>query len=182
MKIKLICLFVGVLFAVVSTAQITKATLQASGLTCALCAKAVYKNLTSLSFVDSVDTDLNASAFLIKFKQNAVVDLDELSRKVQDAGFSVASLFFTIKINGVKIGNDIHETINGNVYQFVNVKTQVLSGDVVFRLVDKNFVSAKDFKKFSAMTKMLCMKSGTTESCCSSAGIKENTRIFHVTM
>ncbi|MEN9952821.1 MAG: hypothetical protein RLZZ520_1089, partial [Bacteroidota bacterium] len=47
----------------VSNAQIKKATLQASGLTCAMCAKSVYVNLTSLSFVDSVTTDLNASAF-----------------------------------------------------------------------------------------------------------------------
>jgi len=38
----------------ISEAQIKKATLQASGLTCAMCAKSVYTNLTSLSFVDNV--------------------------------------------------------------------------------------------------------------------------------
>jgi copper chaperone CopZ len=179
---KILFLWLGLFFVLLSSAQITKATLQASGLTCALCAKAVYKNLSSLPFVDSVNTDLNASAFVLVFKKTAPVDLDELSKKVQDAGFSVGSLLFTIKLNDVKIENDIHETINGNVYQFINVKTQVLSGDVVFRLIDKNFVSAKDFKKFSSMTKLLCMKSGTSQSCCYKAGIKEHTRIFHVTM
>lgn len=57
-------------------AQLTAATLQASGLTCALCAKSIYTNLSALPFVDSVDTDLNASLFLIKFKSSATVDPD----------------------------------------------------------------------------------------------------------
>ena len=66
-KIVLTFLMLLIIMAV-SNAQIKKATLQASGLTCAMCAKSVYTNLTSLSFVESVDTDLNASAFEIKFK------------------------------------------------------------------------------------------------------------------
>lgn len=182
MKRKLLCLFTGLSFVLLSNAQISKATLQASGLTCALCAKAVYKNLSSLPFVDSVDTDLNASAFVLIFKRTATVDLDELSKKVQDAGFSVASLKFTIKLNNLKIGNEVHETIEGKVYQFVNVKAQNLNGEVVLKIVDKDFVSAKEFKKFSGTTKMECMKTGRAAACCLSAGIKENTRIFHVTI
>jgi len=182
MKKKLVFLFLGVFFVLISNAQITKATLQASGLTCALCAKAVYTNLASLSFVESVDTDLNASAFLIIFKKNAPVDFDQISKKVQDAGFSVASLKFTIKLDNLKVGNDVHSTIEGNVYQFVNVKAQNLNGEVVLKIVDKDFVSAKEFKKFSSSSKMECMKTGRTAACCLSAGIKENTRIFHVTI
>jgi hypothetical protein len=68
MKKYLYCLLVGLSFALITSAQITKATLQASGLTCALCAKAVYTNLTSLPFVDNVDTDLNNCSYLTTTK------------------------------------------------------------------------------------------------------------------
>lgn len=179
MKKYLCCLLVGLSFALITSAQITKATLQASGLTCALCAKAVYNNLTSLPFVDNVETDLNASAFVIIFKQGIDVDLDALSRKVQDAGFSIASLSVSAHVSPVKIEIDKHISIGQKVFHFLNASSQDVPTDINFRLVDQAFVSAKEFKKFMTMTKMQCVKTGRSESCCSSHGIKESTRIFH---
>ena len=179
MKKYLCCLLVGLSFALATTAQITKATLQASGLTCALCAKAVYSNLTSLPFVDSVDTDLNASAFVITFKKGMIVDLDALNKKVQDAGFSIASLSVSAHIIPGKIELDKHITIGQQVFHFLNVKSQDVAEDITFKLVDQAFVSAKEFKKVVTLTKMQCVKTGRAESCCAADGIKESTRIFH---
>ena len=76
-----------ILWANISFSQINKACLQASGLTCALCAKSIYSNLTSLGFIDSVDTDLETSSFLIVFKPGAKLDIDAIRNKVEDAGF-----------------------------------------------------------------------------------------------
>ena len=179
-KINLLIVCFG--FAFSSFSQISQATLQASGLTCAMCAKSVYKNLESLPFVDRIDIDLNASSFLIIFKSASSIDIDALSKKVQDAGFSVASLKLTIKFDGAFVKNDAHLNIENKIFHFVNVKSQTLNGNIDVKLVDPSFVSLKDSKKYLSMTKMACMKSGKSESCCISAGIKSDSRIFHITI
>lgn len=179
-KLSLLAFFI--LFVLFSFSQITKATLQASGLTCAMCARSVYKNLEGLPFVDKVDTDLNASSFLIFFKSGAPVQLDALSKKVQEAGFSVASINLDIKINEIKVENDAHINIEKNIFHFVNVKPQKLNGNISLKLIDPAFVSSKESKKYMGMTKLSCIKTGKAESCCLSSGIKSDTRIFHVTI
>lgn len=162
-------------------AQVTQATLQASGLTCAMCAKSVYTNLTSLVFVESVDTDLNASAFVILFKKGAPVDLDALAKKVEDAGFSMASLKITVLFKQQNMEPDAHVELDGNLYHFVNMKAQQLSGPIVLRVIDQHFVSAKEFKKLSALTKMECMKTGKADASCAGYGIASGTRVYHLT-
>ena len=179
---KLSLFLIGIAFVLSSSSQITQATLQASGLTCAMCARSVYKNLESLPFVDKIDTDLNASSFLILFKPQASIDLDALSKKVQEAGFSVASIKLNIKIDEIKVENDTHINIEKNIFHFINVKSQKYNGSINLKLVDPAFVSIKESKKYMGMTKMACMKSGKAEACCLSLGVKADTRIFHVTI
>ena len=167
---------------VATNAQITQATLQASGLTCAMCAKSVYTNLTSLGFVESIDTDLNASAFVILFKKGAPVDLDALAKKVEDAGFSVATLKINALFKQQNIEPDAHVELDGNLYHFVNVKPQQLSGPIVLRVIDQHFVSAKEFKKLNALTKMECMKTRRADASCAAYGIEQGRRVYHLTL
>jgi len=61
-----------------SQAQFTKARLQATGLTCAMCSNAVNKALQKLSFVEKVYSDIKNSAFDIRFRKDVVVNIDEL--------------------------------------------------------------------------------------------------------
>jgi len=81
----LLCIWI---ISIQAEAQIRQAKLQASGLTCALCAKAVYANLESLPFIQKIDTDLNGSAFILEFNGKQI-DLDAIRKKVEDAGFRV---------------------------------------------------------------------------------------------
>src|SRR6478735_315736 len=74
-------------------AQFNKAELQASGLTCSLCSNAINKALKTLPFVESVQTDLNKNLFTITFKNGQRPDIDAISKKVEDAGFSVAKFW-----------------------------------------------------------------------------------------
>ena len=182
MRKKIFSLLVGIAIAFVSTAQITKATLQASGLTCAMCARAVYQNLESLPFIEKVDTDLNASSFLLIFKAGMIVDFDALSKKVQEAGFSVASLVVNMKVDAIQIESDKHFMLNNVAFHFLNVKSQKVGGEIAVRIVDNGFVSAKEFKKYAGMTKLPCIKTGKAEACCTSAGIKEGSRVYHSTI
>lgn len=165
-----------------TTAQFNKGTLQASGLTCALCAKSIYTNLTSLPFVKEVDTDLNASAFVIVFKEGADVDPDALAKKVEDAGFSVASLKLNIARDLLKVRKDAHINLGGRVFHFVNLKSETLSAGSELRIIDQHFVTGKEFRKFSALSKMECIKTGKAQQCCASDGVATGARIFHMTM
>jgi 3,4-dihydroxy-2-butanone 4-phosphate synthase len=61
--------FFFMLFAVLnSSAQVKEITLQASGLTCSMCSKSIYKSLLAVSFVQDVQSDIKNSAFIITLK------------------------------------------------------------------------------------------------------------------
>jgi copper chaperone CopZ len=180
--IKHFFLIAFLLTAFFAEAQVTKASLQASGLTCAMCARSVYKNLEALPFMDSIHTDLETSTFQLNFKDGMAMDADQIRKKVEDAGFSVASLRITVSFTGQQVKNDQHITVEGKVYHFLNIKDQVLNGEKSLLLVDKTFLSAKEYKKYASATKMECFKTGVAGTCCSKDGISGNTRIYHVTM
>ncbi len=163
-------------------AQFTKATLQATGLTCAMCSNAINKALQKVSFVESVKSDIKNSAFNILFKQNANVDIDALKNAVEDAGFSVGSLKLSASFNEIKIANDQHVQIGDKQFCFLNVNNQTLNGEATITVVDKNFVTAKEFKKISSSTKMNCLQTGKASSCCGIEGASANTRVYHVTI
>jgi len=137
-------------FGLLTNAQVKKANLRASGLTCAMCSKAVYKSLSSIAFVDKINVDIQKSTYEIIFKSGMGVDFDALSRAVVDAGFSVAQLQVTSVFNGVKAKKGVQIEVDGKAIQFINGNDQLLNGEKTFNIVDKNFVSAKEFKKYSA--------------------------------
>ncbi len=99
-----------------SSAQIRKASLQAAGLTCAMLLKSHAGILKTLSFVDKIDTDLNATTFLLSFKPGATVNIDEIKAKVEDAGFSVAKLVLTASFDKVAVEKDAHIQYAGSTF------------------------------------------------------------------
>jgi len=171
------------LFTVLQTqAQVKKVTLQASGLTCSMCSNSINKALKTIDYVDKVMANIQASSFDITFKPGAKVNFDDLKMKVEDAGFAVANLTASVDFENASITNDEHINIGGMVFHFLNVKEQVLSGTRTIRVIDKGFVSAKDYKKNGKYTTMECYKTGTAGSCCTKAGLAAGTRIYHVTI
>ncbi len=148
----------AILLSFASRAQVSGVSLQASGLTCSLCSNAINKALKSLDFVDKVQANIKNSSFDISFKPGARVDFDQLKKKVENAGFSVAKFTATVHFDHVAVVNDNHVVIGDMVYHFLNVNNQTLNGDKAIRLLDKGFVSAKEYKKNSGLTKMECYK------------------------
>jgi copper chaperone CopZ len=165
---------------VISKAQFTKASLQATGLTCAMCNNAINKALQTKPFIQSVKPDIKHSSFAIVFKENADIDIDEIRKAVEDAGFGVGTLKLTGNFKEVKIGNDAHVQIGDRHFHFLNVSEQTLNGEQTITIVDKDFLTAKQFRKFSEATKMKCLQSGKAGSCC--PGVAAGTRIYHVTI
>ena len=163
-------------------AQFTKAALQASGLTCAMCSRAIDNALKELPFIATVQPDIKNSSFNIVFKQSEPVDIDAIKNAVENAGFFVAKFTITGIFNNIAIRNDEHVIIGGKEYHFLQVKDQVLNGEKNLVVIDKNFLAQPAFKKYNAATAMLCIKTGRAAGCCEKDGIAAGTRIYHVTI
>ena len=176
----IILLAIGLHFS--TSAQIKSASLQAAGLTCAMCSKATLEALKTLPFVDKIDTDLNSTTFLLSFKPDVPVNIDQIKQKVDEAGFSIAKLVLTANFDKVAVENDAHINYSGSTFHFISAKSQILSGDRNITVIDKDFVSAKQFKKFSTQTTMPCYQTGVMAGCCKMESKTAPQRIYHVTI
>lgn len=165
-----------------SQAQFTKATLQATGLTCAMCSNAINKALQKVSFVDNIKADIKNSSFAIVFKNNSQINVDALKEAVGDAGFSVGSLKLTGNFSNTKIEKDQHINIGNEIFHFLNGANQVLQGEQTITVVDKNFVTEKQFKKYSTASKMSCFQTGKAANCTVKDGMPAGERVYHVTI
>ena len=163
-----------------ANSQFTKATLQASGLTCSMCSKAVKVALEKVAYVQEVKVDIKNQEYSIVFKEKTDANFDLLKKAVEDAGFSVASLKITGNFSDLNVQKDKHVQIEGKNFHFLNGNSQVLNGERTITIVDKDFLSAKEFKKISAASKMECVQTGKTGSCCLKDGIGANVRVYHV--
>lgn len=178
-KFFLACLLI---VSMIAQAQIKNVKLQASGLTCSMCSKAIYKSLVAVPFVQSVESDIANSTFIIALKPATTIDIDALAKAVTVAGFSVANLTSTINFNNKPIKNDSHIELGNKTLHFLNVQPQLLNGDVTVRWIDKQFVTAKEFKYFNNFTKMKCYTVGFKQSCCPTTNNPLQSRIYHITI
>lgn len=160
----------------VSAQQISAAELQVTGLTCSMCSQATEKSLRTLSYVTNVTPDLNKNLFLLAFKKDGPVNLDQLQKKVKDAGFSVGNLTATLHFNQAKVDEEGQVVVGENVYRFANVKSKILNGPVKVNVIDKNFISNAAFKQKATQLKLDSYASGT-------GVIKgKKTRIYHLSI
>ena len=171
-----------VLVSIAGNAQFKSANLQAAGLTCAMCTKAINKALEKVPFVQDVKVDIKTSSFQVNFKEGMAVDFDVMKKAVEDAGFSVAKLKVMGVFDKVDVQNDAHVQIDVKNFHFLSINKQTLQGEKAITLVDKDFVSAKEYKKYSAATSMACIKTGKAQNCCTKEGIAADSRIYHVTI
>jgi copper chaperone CopZ len=148
---KTLKIFIVLLITTISAAkaQFTKAELQVSGLTCSMCSKATEKSLHTLNFIGDIKADLNRNVFVITFKKDVPVNLDEISKKVQNAGFFVNSLRVTFNFDNVKVSNNTF-SYAGDTYHLLSGGDKPLSGPVMVTMVDKGFAPASVYKKYSS--------------------------------
>lgn len=121
-----------------SFAQISKAEIIAMGLTCSMCSNAINKQLKKLPEVVTVETDLNTNTFTVTLKEGNNLSPKVFKEKVEKAGFFIGSLVVTSK----------PETITKSAYILVNDKVSNAS-EIQFKILDKGFVTEKEFKKLS---------------------------------
>lgn len=128
---------IAILTSAVSTAQISKAEIKATGLTCSMCSNAINKQLKSMPEVANVDTDLNTNTFTVTLKTDNTLSPKIFKEKVEKAGFFIGSLIVSMK----------SEALNRKDYIFVNNKTEAAASDVKIQVLDKGYVTDKEYKK-----------------------------------
>ena len=144
---KTIFLSIAIAFSVALNAQVTKVNLKASGLTCSMCSNAINKALKTLDFVESVEADMKTYTFTISFKANSSVDFDKIKKKVEDAGFSVSEFTAFVNFKNVQLKYDEPVTIDSKTLIFVNTQQQLLNGIKEIKILDKGFISPKEYRK-----------------------------------
>ena len=155
-----------------ANAQIIKADVQVSGLTCSMCQLATEKALKSLDFISAIKPDLNKNVYEVTFKKDKKVNLDQIRNKVKGAGFSVSKLIATVNFNDLKVSNNFQYKYLGDTFYFVNVPSKNLNGSIRITILDKGFIPDNTFKKNVAEIKAPGYKTGQV------AG----TRVYHVTI
>ncbi len=126
-------------------AQMEKAEIIATGLTCSMCSKAIYKQLLKIPEVEKVDTNLEANSFMIYLKKDNHIKPNVLKNKVEEAGFFVGSLIAFLPTNTL--------VANGfNKLNQENVTFEVLEGSFIknsistkVKILDKGFVTSKEY-------------------------------------
>jgi copper chaperone CopZ len=137
------------LLSIVSNAQISKAEIVATGLTCSMCSNAINKQLKKLSDVEKVDIDLNTNTFTVFLKKGNVVSPRILKESIEKAGFFVGSMIVTMNFENQKI-EDNSKIKKGNLNLiFLDPKTKTLSGITKLKVLDKGYVVLKEYKKLS---------------------------------
>lgn len=145
---KTIFIFIVSLLALSASAQqVTKVSLQASGLTCSMCSNAINKSLKSIDYVEKVTPNIETSTFVITFKPGSPVDFEQLKSKVEDAGFFVSKFVATLYFNDVAISKGQPFAVGNKTFRFVNAPQQKLNGEKEVRILNKGFVSPKEYKK-----------------------------------
>lgn len=140
--------------------KISKAALQVNGLTCSMCSKATETSLKSLGFIETITPDLDKNIFILTFKKDQQVDVDQIRDKVQDAGFSIGELTATINFDQTVIDNAGVAQSGNTVFKFTNAKGKTLNGPVTAKVLDKDFISSSAFKKNAAQLQLDSYLSG----------------------
>lgn len=165
------------LFAFHTTAQeMSRAELQVNGLTCSMCSRATETSLKGLSFIERITPDLNRNVFVLSFKKDQAVSLDQIKKKVQDAGFSIGELSATILFNQTNVDEQGMASLDRTIFRIVNARNKTLNGPVTAKILDRDFISASAFRKKAAELKVETYATGR-------AVFKgKETRVYHLSI
>lgn len=143
-KVYIIVTSIALMFSIKSNAQIVKAEIRATGLTCSMCSNAINKQLKTLPEVVKVETDLNTNTFTVTLTEGNILNPKVFKEKVEKAGFFIGTLVLTAK----------PETITQSPYILVN-DNAVNGTEIQFQVVDRGYVTEKEFKKLSKSYKSI---------------------------
>lgn len=147
-KIIVGCFLMMVLFSFSSIAQVLQISLGVDGLTCPMCSRGVEKSLMKLSFIERVEMDLENTSAMIFVKREMALSLNEIVKKVHEAGFSTR--FLKIQMNMALVNQSSSNCFNyGGLSYTISGSGKVnLTGNLWFRIIDKQFMNSREYKSY----------------------------------
>jgi copper chaperone CopZ len=145
MKKVIILLQCMVLAIAVNAQQITKVEIMATGLTCSMCSNAINKQLKTIVEVEKVDIDLNKNLFVVTLKTDNKLTPKTFKDKVEKAGFFIGSMVLSVNF----ANQNIEDNKQIDNYIFIDTKAQTLNGLAKVKVLDKGYVTAKEYKKLA---------------------------------
>lgn len=149
-KLNLKTIILAILIMVVSPqsySQISKVEIVATGLTCSMCSKSINNQLKAIPEVDSINTDLNTNTFIVFLKKGTNIKPRTLKERVEKAGFFVGSMIATMTFDNLKIEDNSTFNKDGLNLIFVDPKTKILNGKIRLKILDRGFVTQKEYKR-----------------------------------
>jgi len=126
-----------------ANAQLKKIDIIATGLTCSMCSNAIYKQLQSIDGVNKVEIDLNKNLFTVILKDEHNLSPKDFKDKVEKAGFFIGSMVLYVDYSNLLIDDGKKD----GIYIFIDSKQQTLNGERQLKVLDKGYVTAKEYKK-----------------------------------
>lgn len=149
---KIYLTIIAVLGLATANAQISKAEIRATGLTCSMCSNAINKQLKSMPEVVNVATDLNTNTFSVTLKKDNTLSPKNFKDKVEKAGFFIGSLIVSIDAEAVNNKN------------YINVNDSKSAGsETKIQVLDKGYVTDKEYKKLAKSFKSIATYSVNNE-------------------
>ncbi len=146
-KIKNIVTVITMVLSCSAFAQINKAEIVATGLTCSMCSNAINKQLQKIAEVDSVAIDLNTNTFVVYFKKENKLKPRVLKESVEKAGFFIGSLTLTVSTEYLKKENSNVVSIDNSTFIFLSQETTSNDAEAKIKIYDKGYVTQKEYKK-----------------------------------
>ncbi|MFL9830429.1 heavy metal-associated domain-containing protein [Flavobacterium sp. ST-87] len=134
-----------------SYAQISKAEITATGLTCSMCSNAINKQLKAMPEVEKVMIDLNSNTFVVNFKKNSLITPQDLKHNIEKTGFFVGSMILTMNAENVKPKDNSSFKNETGTYVFVNPVTKPEGDKLRLKILNSGFVTKKEYKKTAKM-------------------------------
>ena len=144
---KSIKILLGILFITITSTtqcqQIIKAEIMATGLTCSMCSNAINKQFKSMAEVESVNIDLNKNLFIVTLKKDNRLTPNDLKAKVEKAGFFVGSFVAYLNVDNMAVVDNKQV----DDFVFIDTKPQTVNGIVKVKVLNKGYVTTKEYKK-----------------------------------
>jgi copper chaperone CopZ len=128
-------------------AQLTSARLNVIGLTCSACSFGTERSIRQLKFVADVKIDLNSNVAEITFKKGEPVSIDQLVKKVYDAGFSVGKVVATYHFTD-EILNGKSWAAGEDTYMNLSANEVSPTGDKELIFVAEKYMKKSDYKLY----------------------------------
>lgn len=138
-------------------AQFTSATLGVNGLTCSQCSRSVEVELKKLSFVQSVNMDLEHTKGTIVFKKQTKADMAAIAKAVKNAGFSVRFLEAKLDKGSIATTGERCFKYKGEAYQLLKPLNN--SSIATLRFIGKEYMPARELKNYKIPTDAGCSAS-----------------------